>query len=357
VDGRPAAGSVIGPCPRRARMELARPRDASGIATLLAEPMPGSLRLSLLEPEQRCVPCEQADRRHAAVVFCDDAGRIVGHGARTVRRLRLRGQGAWIGYLHGLRRTQALAGDGRRLAAGIAHLCSQRRSDEAPHDFTAILEDNRCARRVLEGGLPGAPRYHPLGEYDTRVIDAGASRSWSTRNLQVRPLPAEAVSAAQLLQELNAAEYSPEVMVSTHWLSAWRGDQLVGLVQPCDRRTKRRELVAGYAPWLHWLRPLANLGLTCLGRPRLPPPGSVLDLVYAAHLTVPAGEADVVRALVTAVACASSARLVVVGLARDHALAKAAATLPAWRIASRIYAVGAAPAAPCGIVSPEAGWL
>jgi hypothetical protein len=348
---------MIGPGSRRARMEDARPRDAAGIAALLPEPLPGTIRLSLLEPAERCVPCLQAHRRHAAIIFCDAAGRIVGHGARTVRRLRLGGAVSWIGYLHGLRRSAALEGDGRRLAAGISQLCSVRRADEQLHDFTAILEENRRARRVLEGGLPGAPRYHPLGMYDTRVIDTAVARCWSSRVLRVRPLPAEAVPEAQRLQELHAAEYSPEARVSMHWLSAWRGDRLIGLVQGVDRRTKRREVVTGYAPWLHWMRPLANLGLRCLRRPRLPPPGSFLEPVYAAHLTVPDGDAETLRALVAAVASASTGRLVVVGLGRGHALAQAAARLPAWRVASRLYAVGSAPMAPCGTVSPEAGWL
>jgi hypothetical protein len=331
--------------------------DGPGIAGLLAQPMPGTIRTTLLEAPEQCVPSDHFQRRHAAIIIRDAKQRIIGHGARTVRRLRLNRHACWVGYLHGLRRTGDLTGEGRRLAASLRQLCSARRGDESDHDFTAILSDNFRARRVLEGGLPGAPEYHALTDYNTLVIDGAIARQWQRGSVAVRPLPEEAKVAAQALYEDQVGEYSPVASVSANWHSAWRGDRLLGVVLNCDRRQERREMVVGYAPWLYWIRPLANLGLTCLQRPRLPPAGTILDVVYASHLSVADGDVEVIRALIGAVAASSRARLLVVGFGRDHVLAKPSGTIPAWRIASRLYAVGAKPTAPAGVISPEAAWL
>jgi hypothetical protein len=354
VDGRTAAGQLSRERAPRVSLGSARPEDAAAIAALLGVAMPGALRLALAEAAAGCAPRESSELRHHAVVARGPDSSVLAHGARTVRRLRLGGGIHWVGYLHGLRRADALAGEGRLLARALTHLRETRRDDEVDHDLTAILTGNHRARRVLEGGLPGAPAYRFIGGYRTSIVCARVAARWRTHAV-VRQLPIEAVAQAQELVDRQAGDYAPAAVVDATWLSAWLGDRLAGVVHLVDRRDDRRERIVGYTPWLRWLRPLANAGLGCAGMPTLPRAPAEIDLVYAAYLTVVAGGADTVRALVAGIARAANARLIALGHGAAHPLAEAVAALPAWRIDSRLYAVGERPM-PCD-ASPEAAWL
>jgi hypothetical protein len=338
-------------------VEMAVAQDAAGIAELLREPMPGQVRMILGDYTSQCVPRVESDLRHHAVVVRDDAGRVHAHGARTVRRMWVGGEKNWVGYLHGLRRTSLLAGDGRRLGIALARLRDTRRDDELPHDLTSIMSDNHRARRVLEGGVPGAPTYHHLADYRTAVLSAKAAESFRPWGLTVRPCPVEALSEAQSLVDLNSSEYATAATVSESWLTAWRADRIVGALACTVRGGERAEIIDGYKPLLRAARPLVNLFLRCTRRPILPQPGSDLRLAYATHVTVPDGDGRVVQALLRAMAERSCAAHIVIGCGVGHALSGAVMSMPAWHFDSRLYAVGTRPGRSERPISPEAAWL
>ncbi len=340
------------------RVALALPGDAAAIAALLATPLPGALRLVLAAPAAACAPHEDAGVRHHAVVVRSAAGAVLGHGARTVRRLRGAAGWGWTGYLHGLRRSDDLAGDGRRLAAALHELQATRRDDECAHDLTAILSANRRARRVLEGGLPGAPAYRHLGDYRTVVLVAAGAARWQAAGITLRAGLAHAADAVRAMVAEQAGGYALAAdFAAAGWWTAWRGERLVGAVRAVDRRAEQVAAVDGYATGLGLARPLLNVALRFAGRPTLPAPGADLGLIYAAHLTVPDADPNVVRTLLAAVARASDARRVVWGLGAGHALRTALMRLPGWNLDSRLYAVGGPPSAGAPAASPEAAWL
>ncbi len=340
------------------RIALAQPGDAMAIAALLATPLPGALRLVLAAPASACAPHRSAEIRHHAVVVRTPQDEVLGHGARTVRRLRGAAGWVWTGYLHGLRRSEALRGDGRRLAAALRELQATRAEAECDHDLTAILAANQRARRVLEGGVPGAPAYHHLGDYRTLVVAAAGAARWRAGGIILRPGLEGAGDEVRAMIARQAGGYALAAdLGAAGWWTAWRGVRLVGAVRAVDRRAEQVAAVAGYAPGLGLVRPLLNLAWRCTGRPTLPAPGADLDLVHAAHLTVPAGDPAVVRALLAAVARTRGAARVAWGLGEGHQLRPALERLPGWRIDSRLYAVGGAQHAAAPAASPESAWL
>jgi hypothetical protein len=345
------------------RLDWAQSADADGIAALLAQPLPGAIRIALQPDAARCIPRADADVRHHAMVIRGDHGRILAHGSRSVRRLWLGGRPRWVGYLGGLRRDETLAGGGRRLALGLARLAQTRADDEADHDLTSILSANQRARRVLEGGLPGSPSYHHLGDYRTLVFrpralaDVSLPPGWS-----LGPLRRDETAAVQDLVDKNALDYAPVVTVAdapADWSVLRHGDAVVGAARLWDRRSEQRVLVDGYAPALRTLRGAANLLLHASGRPTLPPAGTVLQLAHAAHLTCPA-QPFAPRALLAAIARQAETRgcaLLAIGLGRHHPCLRLLENLPAWRLDSRLYAVGVRPILGVTGAHPEAALL
>ena len=168
------------------RLEMACAQDAPGIAALLAAPMPGAVQLALVPSVNSCIPRNEMALRHHALVARGADVNILAHGSRSVRRLWLDGKPRWVGYLGGLRRDTSLAGAGRSLAHGLTQLALTRADDEAEHDFTAILTTNHQARRVLEGGLRGAPTYPSVRPARARRVGATPCGRWACSN---SPLP------------------------------------------------------------------------------------------------------------------------------------------------------------------------
>jgi hypothetical protein len=362
MDGRAAAG-FIEPAPKARRLALASPSDAQDIAAFVAEPLPGSIRLSFRPTSAECSPRADASLRRYAVIARAEDGRVLAHGARCVRKLWLAGSRRWVGYLGGLRRDQAIAGDGRLLAQGLRLLSSTRADDEATHDLTSILVENRRARRVLEGGVPGAPIYHPLGLYRTAVVAAKAiARFDSICHRDVRPCSTDDMVELQTLVDTHAPDYAPVVSIADKpddWLVARRGSKLIGGLRIWDRREHQTVTVTAYANALAAVRPLLNLALFLRHRPTLPPPGSRLSLAYVAHLVTVDDDPMLIHALVAEAARAALTRgcdRLVIGLSPTHRLASAVAKLPAWRTDSMLYAVGERPEI-TRCVSPEAAIL
>ena len=79
-----------------------------------------------------------------------------------------------LGYLTQLRVDRAIRGRPRLLAAGYALLAGLRAPGEEPFDITSIVADNRVARRLLNAGLPGLPRYRELAPFVTLVLPSPA---------------------------------------------------------------------------------------------------------------------------------------------------------------------------------------
>ena len=332
-------------------IRVAIDEDADAIAELLAEPMPGPIRLALHETSTACRPCDEPDRRHHAIVDVQD-GRITGHGARTVRRVHL-GEGVRpAGYLHGLRRDSRRAGAGRSIATALTALTAARRPHEHPVDLTAILRANHHARRVLTR-LPGAPRYRHVTGFRTLII----AQAVLPTDPPVRPITAADIPAAQSMVEAGAGDWAVAATVQTGngWLVAVDCGAVVGVVRAVDRRQERPVVVDGYAPWLGLTRPAINLASRLLRRPLLPPPAAALDCVWAAHLA--ASEPPVVRGLLAAVAACCDASLVGWGLGDAHPLRPHLDRLPGWRIDSDLFLVGNSAEPPRRWISPEAAWL
>ncbi len=161
---------------------LAEPEDEADLRELLrAQPLPGWVSLAFTREPNYFAGAALEGERHAVILARDrDTGCLAGMFSRGVRRVYLNGESRWLPYLGQLRVASAHRGGYHRLRQGF-ELARQwlRAPDELPFELTSILADNRAARRLLTAGLPGMPRYAPLGELVT-LASGGTSRSASS---------------------------------------------------------------------------------------------------------------------------------------------------------------------------------
>ncbi|QTF92225.1 hypothetical protein [Halomonas sp. BM-2019] len=285
-------------------------------------------------------------------------------GSRLVQPAWYQGERRPLGYL-----CQIRLAEGHRLPPRAARrawetLGATRRWDEAPFDLTSITLDSRAARRLLEHGLPGQPRYHPIGDYRVHALATG------------RPLPApqgitlgEADEAAwrELLEWREARRRRAALALAgpaegrvLRLVARRRGRLLAGLAV-LDATPWRQLVVRGYGGRLARLRPALNLMRALTGTPRLPRVGEPLRCGQVVDLVHAPGEQPAALALIRHAASRAAALgldLLLVGHAeRDPLGAWLRHSLPGRHYRTRLYAAAWSPLAAADLAALGEGDL
>ncbi|MFW5846011.1 MAG: hypothetical protein ACOCXJ_07275 [Planctomycetota bacterium] len=284
------------------------PGDRPRLQALLEEPLPGPIRLRLLDDP---FPGTQEGLRWVGIL---ERGALIGAGCRSVAPMWVNGAPCRMGYLGRLRARAGAAGHLPRLRRAFSELDVARSADEASFDWTVVLQHHRVARRLLERDLPGVPCYRPCGLIHTR--------SWRPRHrgrpsvgMQVRIGGPHALTRLVQLHRQAARSWGLAHrwdQSSLHALAA-QGFDPGRIVQVCagsaclavaalwDRRPERRIGIAGYEGLLAAGRPVLNALAAWTGMPRLPRPGSTLALAWMSHVAWTTPHPVVFAALVDAV--------------------------------------------------------
>lgn len=285
--------------------------DMDEVRRLQAIPMQGRIRLSLT------TPLREDDR----VIIAFKGGKLMGMGARKRAEHRWGGQPHWVGVLTSLR-SECEVLPRRTVIEMYRQLRAQPAGDEPDWELTSILEGNRPARRLLEAGLPGMPRY-------TRV--AGAS----TFTFTALPVPdrlPKAVGPTAAVPAAPGSATSPGIKVIAPGGSC-RVESLHG----------HRSVVAGYAPAFARIRPVLDPMLRMLGRPGLPKAGTELREAFVVDADWLPGRGPGLAAFVQVIRKAAGslgADMVHWGLPSDHPDAPwLKRELRAWETRSIVYAV------------------
>jgi hypothetical protein len=324
-------------------LERATPSDDAAVRALLRRtPMEGDIRLTFeREPDALLSATVEGDRHHAFVAREAD-GTVTGLCSRSVRRVWVNGAQARIGYLGQLRTELGAASIRRTIEAGFAACRASRRDDELPFDYTSIMADNARARRFLERGVPGVPRYVPLGGFRTLLVPVASRRAShppSGVTIERGAAVGAAAIAAFLQSQYGAFQLAPvwseaDLLSNevTRGLSlddfaiALRDGAIVGCAALWDQSAYRQSVVRGYAPWLGRMRGIANAWHALTGQPRLPSVGERLRIATISHFAVVGDDPAVAMALVDRIGSNAASRkleLVVLGLAESRPLVPA----------------------------------
>lgn len=346
--------------PSRLTVAAARPEDDAGVRALLRrQVMEGTLRLTLeREPDGQHAAAVEGERHHMVVARRADNPEILGMASRAVRRVWWNGEPAFLGYLSQLRRVPELAGGRRLLRQGFEACNAARRNDELPFDLTSILADNTNARRLLERGLPGLPAYRPFCNFSTLTF--GTRTSGRQRSQAVIEYGSEALLPAivdclernlrryQLapvwsLADLRSAERT-RGLKPTDFLVATEKSKVLGCLALWDQRSFKQVVVRGYDGILGPFRPWVNVGLTVVGRPRLPRPGRPLELAFLSHVAIDDDRPEILLDLVATARRTARRRgldYLSMGFATDHPFTAAIQKATRARILeSVLYLVG-----------------
>ncbi len=267
----------------------------------------------------------------------ENAGRLIGMGSRAVMMAFVNGRATPVGYLSQLRidRTQRVR---KRLIRGGYRKIKELHGDGAVQFYiTTIVEDNRPARRFLEAGLAGLPRYRPLEPLVTLVIPVTRRLARGARDDLERGSRNHSSAVVDCLhrngrrhqlarcwtaEDLDSPERTRDLGLEDFVLRMESG-RVVGCLAVWDQTSFKQTVVRGYSPWLARLRPLVNIFGPWIRQPYLPPPGSVLKSAFASHLAVDDDDADTALALLRRACAEALSRGIdhlVLAFARRHPL-------------------------------------
>ncbi len=265
---------------------------------LKQRPMGRLLRISLERAPSPGAAARVEGYRQDTILIRDSSNdSIVGMGNRSVRRVYYNGEICRLGYLGQLRAAPGRHGL-KRLAAGYEGVKATRSSAELPFDLTSIVDDNLQAKRLLEKGLKVLPSYKSLANYSTFILPStGKSVPDSTATANREDL----ADILTLLNHYNRGyQFAPvyneqELMSSTRSPNLNIEDFLVireaGKIVACaalwDQRPFKQTVVQGYVGWLKLMRPLINLGRSCIGKPLYAKAPYVVPMAFLSHFAMP----------------------------------------------------------------------
>ncbi len=280
----------------RIRFELAAKDDDAAIRRLLRQnPMSGRIALSLeREPDFFADASRPGEMKHTIVAR--DGHCVVCAGSCAIRRRFVNGRARRVGYLGGLRLDASTAGRFDIVRRGYEFFHEIQAVAPADFFFTSIADGNTRARRLLERGLPGMPRYEFISEFVTVLLPA--KRQPTLPDVE----PNTVLTMEQIVERLN--QYGCQ----HQFFPCWTVEEIAAL-QPLglqtedfhfirsaghvaasaalwDQRIFKQAVIRGYAPSLAFMRPALNLVAHITGGAKLPNVGATLSSAFVSMLAV-----------------------------------------------------------------------
>jgi hypothetical protein len=366
----------------RIRFALAGADDDADIRRLLrGNPMAGTISLSL-EREPDFFADADLPGETRQTIIARDRGRVVCVGNCTVRQRFVNGEPRRVGYLAGLRLDASHAGRFDILRRGYEFFHELQTGKPADYYFTSIAADNNRARKILERGLPGMPRYEFIGEFVTVLLPASPWRrhedaqneTFDTRN--PRPgMDPDILTPAAIKQfqftpcwtEEQISALPPLGLKPDDFHFVREGESIVARAALWDQRCFRQTVIRGYAPALALARPLLNLSARFTGGIRLPAVGETLANAFVSHLAVAPDQPGALIKLVARLRASAvwhGIEMLTMGFAANNPLlAVVQKKFRRREYRSRLYVVhwpdcgGPAHQLDGRILAPEAAWL
>lgn len=337
----------------RAEFSVANEADDADIRRLLRDnPMPGRISFSL-EREPDYFADAHLPGENKQTIIARETGRVVCVGNCSVRERFVNGRSRRVGYLGGLRLDARHAGRFDILRRGYNLFRELQTCAPADFYFTSIAADNHRARKILERGIPGMPRYEFVSEFVTVLL---STIRGNPTGLEPVPDPDVLNQVREFVNDHNrkyqfAPKWSSREMMMLHELGLHASDfqvirdrgQAVACAGIWDQRSFKQTVIRAYDNALGLVRPAYNLIARILDRPTLPPAGATLANGFVSHLAAAAANPEIPARLVATLRRIGGQRglqLITIGFsANDKRLAKITSSFPHRKYRSRLYLV------------------
>jgi hypothetical protein len=340
--------------PRRVHFGLATRDDDAELRRLLREtPMAGAIRLSFERESDAFAADATEGDFHQTLIARDPGGRIVAMGGRSIRDAWINGQPTRLGYLGQLRISPQYRGRDT-VVGGYNFLRDLHADGRTPFYLTSVMADNLPARRLLEAGVRGLPKYRPIGDWFTLAIPTRRRHPAGIDAVGAGRADADAIADC-LARNNQRFEFAPvwnaRDLQGSARTPAWciqdvsvirRPGRIAGCAAAWDQRSFKQVVVRGYGgPLGRWRRAI-NLLAPFTGWPRLPEVGRELRQAYLSAVAVDDDDPALFATLLARtlhVAATRGCDYLIAGFAADHPLLDVARRFRHRAVRSTLYCV------------------
>ncbi len=268
---------------------LAGPEDEALLRELLRDnAMPSWVAMSIAREPDYFAGANRFGRDWAVIARRE--GEPVGMYTCSEQPVFLNGTPAEIGYLGALRVTPDYRNRLSILRDGYASLREFAPLDNPGLWYTAIAEENRAARRILEANLRGMPNYRPINRFVTLALPKARAK----RHDLWQAVPPEGITKVCDFYNRHACQYqfapllTPASATATgasfHALD--RQGELLACMALWNQQSYKQIVASAYRNPLGALLPAYNAYARLTRRVSLPRVGVALDLAYLAFLAI-----------------------------------------------------------------------
>ncbi len=298
---------------------------------------------------------------HDWAVIAEDEGAVVGMYTASILPAHVDQKPERLGYLGGLRVNPGYRRRIRYLRDGYASIRKLAPvTGTVPWWFTVVAAENKTARRLLESGVAGLPKYHFQSDY---VTFAMATSRGKRKNLW-RRATADDIAHIVAFYNAHAARFQCSPVLTEDVVRRIGIEQFFlykdsGAAALWDQRAFKQIVARRYRSPLGTLRPIYNLYASLLRQIPLPREGGALDQTSIAFLALNDDEQANAGALLKDLLSHCKTRAASIGLHAKHPLIPVIRKMKPLQYPARVYAVcfEGGPPAHGRPVQPEAALL
>lgn len=285
---------------------------------------------------------------HDWAVLAEKQGQAFGMYAAATVPMYVNSKAVCGGYLGGLR---VQAGERQRIRHLREGYASIRALAPVLPDFswwfTVIAAENTPARRMLEAGLRGLPRYRPLGAMTTYAMAAARGKRqdlWRRATAQDLPALLEfhaAQAGGYQLAPVLTRDCVARIGLDCFYIHQDQG-RIVAMAAWWDQRAFKQVVAHRYHRSLHWALPLYNCVARLARRVPLPPPGQALPQSFITFLALQPcvlENSDQARRLMRDLLSHCPTPVAAIGLGEGHPLTPVVAAFKPLTYRTIVYAV------------------
>jgi hypothetical protein len=232
-----------------------------------------------------------------------DNEKYVGIGVRAIKPCYIKQEIQRMGYLSNLR-IQPSHRNSFALIRIFQYLKELHQKSKLNWDIMMVTGGNETVEKLLTSNRAGLPKAYPLGRYYTFTIgvkDAGKRKKSSA--FEIRSLKSSELNQwfnflnetaprqSELFPAYHASHLDPDQgllrgLNPENIYVALENEEIIGAVSARDQRSFKQYYIEGYAPAIHFARPIYNTYAHIVGRPILPAVGEELRSAFLATICI-----------------------------------------------------------------------
>lgn len=296
------------------QLRLATKKDDNKIREILRNnPIEGKISLAYCR-EPSYFNSINIDGKNNQVMVGELDGKIIGFGAKAVKRVFINGVPTEVGYLSGLRLEKEYRGNGL-LKYGYLYLKKlHQKNTKVKLYYSTIIDDNWLAKKILTGHKPYLPRYMEIGRINVIAIrllngiriNANVQIIKGNKKLskKIFDFLKHEGKKKQFFPYYTRQDLNKPILMGLNindFYLAIKNNEIIGVCAKWDQESFKQTIITGYSWIIKIGKKLFNLNAKRKRFPLLPDINKPFHYFYLSFIVTKGNDVEIFKALLNKV--------------------------------------------------------